>query len=126
QVTESVPFKSLCRAGVKANRDLETFQVPEALSIVRCFSDEVTAVCPVTGQPDWYKVEIEYIPRKLCVESKSLKLYLQSFREVGVFGEALASQISCDVAKALNPYKITTTVVQKSRGGITIESESTL
>ena len=69
-----------------------------------------------------YVATIEYEPDQLCLESKSLKLYLASFRNEGVFCEALAVQIRDDVAQALalEPERVTVTLVQKARGGITI------
>ena len=85
-------------------------------------SDELAAVCPITGQPDLYIVTIEYWPRALCIESKSLKLYLNSYRNEGHFCEALAVKIRDDVAEAvrLPADKVRITLKQKARGGITI------
>ena len=85
-------------------------------------SDELSAVCPVTGQPDLYTVAIEFRPGAHCLESKSLKLYLSRFRDQGVFCEALAVTIRDDVAAALElgPEDVNVTLVQKARGGITI------
>jgi 7-cyano-7-deazaguanine reductase len=85
-------------------------------------SDELTAVCPVTGQPDLYVATIEYWPGKLCIESKSLKLYLSGYRNEGHFAEALAVRIRDDVAEAvqLPADKVRVILRQKARGGITI------
>jgi 7-cyano-7-deazaguanine reductase len=85
-------------------------------------SDELTAVCPVTGQPDMYVATLEYWPGPLCIESKSLKLYLNTFRDEGHFAEALAVKIRDDTAAALQlpADKVRVTLRQKSRGGITI------
>jgi 7-cyano-7-deazaguanine reductase len=85
-------------------------------------SDELTAMCPVTGQPDLYVASIEYAPDELCLESKSLKLYLARFRNEGAFCEALAVRIRDDVAEALglDQSRVTVTLEQKARGGITI------
>ena len=85
-------------------------------------SDELVAVCPVTGQPDLYLASIDYSPADHCLESKSLKLYLNSFRNEGVFCEALAVKIRDDVAEALGltAEDVTVTLEQKARGGITI------
>jgi 7-cyano-7-deazaguanine reductase len=85
-------------------------------------SDELTAVCPVTGQPDLYVATIEYWPGELCIESKSLKLYLSGYRNEGHFCEALAVKIRDDVAEAvqLPADKVRVTLKQKARGGITI------
>ena len=89
-------------------------------------SDELTAVCPVTSQPDLYTATIEYWPKDLCLESKSLKLYLNGYRSEGVFCEALAVKIRDDVAAALelSSDKGRVTLTQKARGGITITATS--
>jgi 7-cyano-7-deazaguanine reductase len=85
-------------------------------------SDELTAVCPITAQPDFYTGTIEYRPAALCLESKSLKLYLARFHDQGVFCEALAVQIRDDVAATLElePAAVSVSLRQKARGGITI------
>jgi 7-cyano-7-deazaguanine reductase len=89
-------------------------------------SDELTAVCPVTSQPDLYIASIEYWPQGLCLESKSVKLYLSRFRNEGAFCEALAVRIRNDVAEALEltTDKVRVTLEQKARGGITITATS--
>lgn len=114
-------FVALGRPGVEAYAGLETFPNP-GVAHVDLTSDELTAVCPVTGQPDMYVAQIEYWPDKLCLESKSLKLYLMSFRNEGVFAEGLAVKIRDDVAAALelSADAVSVTLEQKSRGGITI------
>jgi 7-cyano-7-deazaguanine reductase len=89
-------------------------------------SDEVTSLCPVTGQPDWETVRIEFEPDSLCIESKSLKLYLWSFREEGSFCESLAARIAEDVYAACRPKSVRVLVTQKPRGGITISAEAAL
>lgn len=114
-------FKTLGKAKAKYT-GLETFPAPKGVTRVLCKSDEVTAVCPITGQPDWYTVEIDYQPKKLCVESKSLKLYLQSFRQQGHFCEDFSRIIAEGLMNALDPQNLEVTVIQKPRGGITIES----
>jgi 7-cyano-7-deazaguanine reductase len=85
-------------------------------------SDELTAVCPITNQPDLYVATVEYSPEALCLESKSLKRYLNSFRNEGGFCEALAVKIRDDVAEALElpRDKVRVRLEQKARGGITI------
>jgi 7-cyano-7-deazaguanine reductase len=85
-------------------------------------SDELAAVCPVTGQPDLYMATIAYSPQRLCIESKSLKLYLNRFRDEGHFCEALAVKIRDDVAEVLElpSDQVRVTLEQKARGGITI------
>jgi 7-cyano-7-deazaguanine reductase len=102
---------------------LETFPAPQGVGLVRLESDEVSALCPVTSQPDWYRVQIAYVPRERCVESKSLKLYLQSFRNEGIFGEAFAVRIADDLSAALG-CPVDVTAIQKARGGITIEASA--
>jgi 7-cyano-7-deazaguanine reductase len=103
-------------------RGLESFPAPPGMDRVVMTSDEVTAICPVTGQPDWYAVTITYRPRLRCLESKSLKLYLHSFRDRGLFCEALARRACDDVAEALDPRSCAVAVRQKPRGGVAIEA----
>lgn len=111
--------------GFEAYAGLETFANP-GVADVELVSDELTAVCPITGQPDLYKVTIGYQPDALCLESKSLKLYLASFRNEGVFCEALAVRLRDDVAAALElpPGRVRIALEQKARGGITITARS--
>ena len=78
-------FTALGKTVREPSRNLDTFPKPEGVETVVMESDEVTSICPVTGQPDWETVTIEYAPDQACIESKSLKLYLWSFREEGVF-----------------------------------------
>lgn len=104
--------------------ELDTFEAPLNCDTVRMISDEVTALCPVTGQPDFYTIIITYIPDELCIESKSLKLYLQSFREQGHFCEAFSEMIAQKVNETIKPMRVEVTVVQKPRGGISIEATS--
>ena len=107
---------------VRQFRGLETFPCPPRVQEVTMTSDEVTAVCPITGQPDWYVVSIRYVPGDRCIESKSLKLYLQSFRQRGLFCEAFASEVAEAVTAAIEPESCVVTVRQKPRGGIAIEA----
>jgi len=116
-------FRALGRK-VNVFQGLETFPAPSEIRSVTCISDEVTAVCPVTGQPDWYQVTITYRPRTKCIESKSLKLYLQSFRNIGRFCEDFSAIILRDLKRELDPVEITVEVVQKPRGGIAIRAVS--
>ncbi|MFM7870821.1 MAG: NADPH-dependent 7-cyano-7-deazaguanine reductase, partial [Actinomycetota bacterium] len=73
---------------------VEVFPAPTNVSTVTFTTDELSSMCPVTQQPDLSRVEIEYVPDQWCVESKSLKLYLWSFRDRAVFAEALAAEIA--------------------------------
>jgi 7-cyano-7-deazaguanine reductase len=117
----STDFVALGQPGSDRYAGLETFPNP-GVSHVEMTSDEVTAVCPVTGQPDLYVATIEYWPDGHCIESKSLKLYLSRYRNEGHFCEALAVRIRDDVAEAVQvpAEKVRVTLRQKARGGITI------
>ncbi len=114
-------FVALGHAGSEHYAGLETFPNP-GVARVEMTSDELAAMCPVTGQPDLYVATIDYAPDALCLESKSLKLYLATFRNEGRFCEALAVTIRDDVATALDlpAARVQVTLRQKSRGGITI------
>jgi 7-cyano-7-deazaguanine reductase len=105
---------------------LECFDAPPSCTRVRFTCDEVTSMCPITGQPDFSTVVIDYEPSGRCVESKSLKLYLWSFRERGVFAEALAAEIAAEVRRAAAPSRVEVLVVQHKRGGIVTEATATL
>jgi 7-cyano-7-deazaguanine reductase len=123
--SRSTEFVALGHPGSERYVGLETFANP-GVSHVEMTSDELTAICPVTGQPDLYVATIEFWPQALCIESKSLKLYLSEFRNEGHFCEALAVRIRDDVAEALElpPDKVRVTLKQKARGGITITATS--
>ena len=114
-------FVALGHAGSEAYIGLETFPNP-GVERVELVSDELTAVCPITNQPDFYTATIAYRAGELCLESKSLKLYLSRFREEGVFCEALAVRIRDEVASALEVEiaAVQVSLCQKARGGITI------
>lgn len=120
----SMELKYLGRRTTEPIEDLDTFPAPAGLDAVTMTSDELTALCPVTGQPDYYTVRIEYWPGPLCIESKSLKLYLWHFRDRGVFCEQLAVDIRDKVVATILPRACTVTLLQKARGGITIEAVS--
>jgi len=79
---------------------------------------EFTCLCPLTGQPDFARFHIRYVPDKLCVELKSLKLYLWSFRNEGAFHEAVTNQILDDFVRAVHPRKATVEGDWFVRGGI--------
>lgn len=100
----------------------DTFKAPIGVSCVVAESDEVTSLCPITNQPDWYRVRVKYSPHDFCLESKTLKLYFHSLRDSGVFCEALAAQVADDIFKAILPTRIEVEVIQKPRGGISIIS----
>lgn len=123
--SRSTEFAALGHPGSEQYIGLETFPNP-GVSHVEMTSDELTAVCPVTGQPDLYLATIEFWPQALCIESKSLKLYLSGFRNEGHFCEALAVKIREDIAEAVDlpPDKVRVVLKQKARGGITITATS--
>ena len=104
---------------------LECFDAPAHVTTVRFSTDEVMSLCPVTEQPDISSLVIEYRPDQRCIESKSLKLYLWSFRDRKVFCEALAAEIAAEVVRAADPHDVTVTLRQQPRGGIIIEAVAT-
>lgn len=86
---------------------------------IRC--PEFTSVCPKTGQPDFGEIIIEYCPDKSCIELKSLKFYIQSYRDRGVFYEALTNEILDDLSGACKPRRMKVTSRFTPRGGITTQ-----
>jgi 7-cyano-7-deazaguanine reductase len=103
-----------------ATRQLETFPNPrpERDFEVRFECPEFTCVCPKTGQPDFATIRIRYVPDALCVELKSLKLYLWSFRDVGTFHETVTNQIADDLIAAVSPRRLVVEGDFLVRGGI--------
>lgn len=102
---------------------LETFENkhPENLYLVPFKCNEFTSLCPKTGQPDFAKIEIVYAPKKFMVESKSLKLYLFSFRNSGEFHEDVVNRIMNDLREVLSPRYIRVIGDFNVRGGISIK-----
>lgn len=105
---------------------LECFPAPANCSRVRFMTDELTSLCPVTGQPDISSVEITYEPNERCIESKSLKLYLWSFRDKAAFAEALAGEIAAEVMRAAEARSVRVVLTQHIRGGIVTEATAEL
>jgi 7-cyano-7-deazaguanine reductase len=107
-------------------RKLETFpnHHPERDYVVTMLTEEFTCVCPLTGQPDFAKITIRYIPDKLILESKSLKLYLQSFRNQGTFHEHVSNVILDDIVSTLAPRWCKITAEFAVRGGISISVDA--
>lgn len=101
-------------------KTLETFDNPNPGRdyTIRMEIPEFTCLCPKTGQPDFATLYLEYVPNQNCVELKSLKLYIWSFREEGAFHEAVTNQILDDLVKATNPHFMRLTAKFKVRGGI--------
>ena len=100
---------------------LETFPnpAPERDYTIRMSMPEFTCLCPRTGQPDFAVLELEYVADRLCVELKSLKLYIGSFRDRGAFHEAVTNEILAKLASALRPRFMRLTAHFNVRGGIT-------
>ena len=100
---------------------LETFPnpAPERDYTIRMSMPEFTCLCPRTGQPDFATLELEYVADQLCVELKSLKLYIWSFRDRGAFHEAVTNEILAKLAAALRPRFMRLTARFNVRGGIT-------
>jgi len=101
-------------------KELETFSNPrpERDYEISMECPEFTCVCPRTGQPDFATIRINYVPDKLCVELKSLKLYLWSYRDEGAFHEAVVNKILDDFVQACRPRKLTVVGDFNVRGGI--------
>ncbi len=91
---------------------------PKRDYLIRHVAPEFTSQCPITGQPDFGTVTIEYTPGKLCVELKSLKLYLQTYRTQGIFYEAVTNRILDDLVGVLKPRWMRVTTDWNPRGGM--------
>ena len=94
------------------------YEYPEQRAVVQVDTDEFTAVCPWTGLPDIGTVRISYVPCESCIELKSLKYYLLSFRDVGIVQEHAANRILMDLAALCRPRSMNVTLDYKVRGGI--------
>ena len=105
----------------RPSKTLDTFPNPRKGRDYHIAFDcpEFTCLCPITGQPDFATILIDYVPDELCVELKSLKLYLWSYRDEGAFHEAVTNQICDDIVAAIAPRSITVTGKFWVRGGIT-------
>jgi 7-cyano-7-deazaguanine reductase len=99
---------------------LETFSNPQGAHdyTIRVQIPEFTCLCPRTGQPDFATLDLEYVPDRRCVELKSLKLYIWSFRDRGAFHEAVTNEIADHVSGALEPRYLRLTARFNVRGGI--------
>ena len=103
------------------NKNLETFPnpQPERQYTIRMRIPEFTCLCPKTGQPDFAVLNLEYVPERTCVELKSLKLYVWSYRDEGAFHEAVTNRILDDLVAAIAPRFMRLTAEFGVRGGIT-------
>lgn len=129
--TDAADLEGLTLLGRKAepSKQLEAFpnRAPGRFYLVTLDSDEFTCQCPMTGQPDFASIRVQYVPDEKIVESKSFKLYLWSYRNEGVFHEHVVNQILDDLVKTLDPHWIKVTGKFNVRGGIgiTVEAEHT-
>ncbi len=101
-------------------KNLETFENPQQQRdyTIRIRIPEFTCLCPKTGQPDFAEITVEYVADRLCVELKSLKMYIWSFRDEGAFHEAVTNQILDDLVAAVSPRFLRVTADFNVRGGI--------
>jgi 7-cyano-7-deazaguanine reductase len=108
------------RMATRPSKELDTFPNPKPGRDYHINFDcpEFTCLCPMTGQPDFATIVIDYVPDQLCVELKSLKLYLWSYRDEGAFHEAVTNRICDDIVAAIAPRSITVTGKFWVRGGI--------
>ena len=120
-------FRLLGHSDVKppaspAEARLETFPnpAPQRNYHIHFETDDFTSVCPVTGQPDFARIDIDYVPDRLCVESKSLKFYLASYRNERAFNEAVTNHILDDFVQACSPREVIVTAQFSARGGIAL------
>jgi len=104
----------------RPSKRLQTFRnpSPERDYRIQMQMPEFTCLCPLTGQPDFATLELEYVPDRLCVELKSLKLYVWSFRGKGAFHEAVTNRILDDLVRATRPRFMRLTARFNVRGGI--------
>ena len=102
---------------------LEVFpnRFPDRDYTVTMASDEFTSLCPMTGQPDYGRISVEYVPDALCIESKSFKLYLFSYRQEPTFMETVTNRILDDLVTACKPRRMTVNAEFKPRGGVAID-----
>ena len=104
----------------QASRDLDTFANPnpERDYTIHIDTPEFTCLCPLTGQPDFASIDIEYVPDQLCLELKALKLYFWSYRDQGAFHEAVTNQMLSDLVNAIAPRFMRINAEVNVRGGV--------
>jgi 7-cyano-7-deazaguanine reductase len=130
-VTQPADLSALTMLGRKAgpSKKLEAFpnHNPNRYYLVILETNEFTCLCPMTGQPDFATVRVQYVPDARVVESKSFKLYLWSYRDEGAFHEHVINRILDDLVNLLEPHWIKVTGIFNIRGGIgiTVEAENT-
>jgi 7-cyano-7-deazaguanine reductase len=89
---------------------------------VKFTTNELTATCPTTGQPDFYELKLSYRPKESLIESKALKLYLWSYRDKGIFAEDLTATLLENLVEACDPREMTVDLTQQVRGGLGIRT----
>ncbi|MEQ6341639.1 MAG: preQ(1) synthase [Gammaproteobacteria bacterium] len=101
-------------------KEIETFDnpTPGRDYTIRIHTPEFTCLCPKTGQPDFATINIDYVPNLRCVELKSLKLYIWSYRDEGAFHEAVTNRILDDLVRACEPHFMRITAEFNVRGGV--------
>jgi 7-cyano-7-deazaguanine reductase len=114
------PTSSTPTSSTPTSNRLESFAnpKPDRDYVIRFDCPEFTCLCPKTGQPDFATIRVEYVPDELCVELKSWKLYLWSFRDRGAFHEAVTNTILDDLVAAIGPRRARIEAEFKVRGGI--------
>lgn len=112
--------------GKVAPEVLETFEnrYPHRDYVIRFDAEDFTSLCPVTGQPDFASLEIEYVAHKRCIETKSLKFYLSSYRNCASFNEEVANRILDDLVAVCAPKRMLVVGRFASRGGISVTVEA--
>ena len=102
--------------------DTVPWQHADTDAVVEFSTNELTAVCPITGQPDFYELKLSYRPGTRLLESKAMKLYLWGFRDRGIFAEDMAATLLKDFVSACDPVEMTVDLTQQVRGGLKIRT----
>lgn len=111
---KTIPFVGPETVDVAA---LETFEYSGPEQEILTETEEFTAVCPYSGLPDFAKLTVKYVPASKCIELKSLKYYVTSYRSVGIFQEHATAKIAEDLCRVLEPKRLEVITVYKVRGG---------
>ena len=111
------------RGPIVAERlDVVPWDHGNADALIEFTTNELTATCPITNQPDFYELKLSYRPKGSLIESKALKLYLWGFRDRGAFAEDLAATLLKDLVAACDPVEMTVDLTQQVRGGLQIRT----
>lgn len=123
-MSENAHFTALGKNQTEFTR-LDVFDRPEHVVEVSLIGDELTAFCPITHQPDFYSYEIRYRPESSCIESKTFKLMIGSYRDQSAFAETLASDIAQQIHDATGA-QTDVTLTQQVRGGVSITAKASI